>query len=185
MSTGHFTALVKTASSGAIIPYASGDTVSLATSATGLASTGAIVSFGHQVSGVDLTAGTIDLSGSAFLDLNKAFSIARTCALTDFNVFFSVASGTTLSGTGTVSAQLYQSTTPDNTFSAIAGSLINLTPVISGTVASGTILTGVLNGLNIAFSQKTRLLLVISLSSTGTSSSNNLIGYVSGGANLL
>jgi len=80
-----------------------------------------------------------------------------------------------------VRAQIYQSATPNNVFSPIAGTLINLTPALTGAISVGTLLNGSLTGLNIPVTAQTRLMLVLSASASGLTLINTVTGYASGG----
>ena len=86
--------------------------------------------------------------------------------------------------TVTVRAQIYESTTPNNVFSPIAGTLINLTPALSGVISVGTLLNGSLTGLNIPVTPQTRLMLVFSATASGVSLLNTVVGYASAGLSI-
>ena len=83
-----------------------------------------------------------------------------------------------------VRAQIYQSTTPNNVFSPIAGTQISLTPSLSGVLAVGTLLNGSLTGLNIPVTAQTRLMLVLSASASGLALLNTVTGYASAGLSI-
>ena len=110
----------------------------------------------------------------------------RDGTITDIAAFFSAAVALTLVGsTVTVTAQLYQSTTPDNTFTAIPGALVNLAPPYTGVVAIGQISSGTTTGLNIPVTAGTRLLLVFSAAVTaGLDIATTLTGNASGGVSI-
>ena len=84
----------------------------------------------------------------------------------------------------TINAQIYQSTTPNNVFSPIAGTLINLTPSLSGVLSIGTLLNGALTGLNIPVTAQTRLMLVFSATASGLTLINTVTGYASAGLSI-
>ena len=73
------------------------------------------------------------------------------------------------------------STTPNNTFSPISGASVTLSPSLSGVVSIGTICSGITKNLLISVTEQTRLLLVISATSSGLTLINNISGYVSAG----
>ncbi len=77
--------------------------------------------------------------------------------------------------------QLYQSTSPDNTFTAVPGSLLTLTPSLTGIAAIGTTASGTLTGLNIPLTAGTRLLLVFGITASGVNGVITMSGYVSAG----
>ena len=86
-----------------------------------------------------------------------------------------------IGSTVVVTAQIYQSTTPNNVFSPIAGTLINLTPSLTGVISIGTLLNGSLTGLSIPVTARTRLMLVLSASASGLTLLNTIVGYASAG----
>ena len=77
--------------------------------------------------------------------------------------------------------QLYQSTTPDNTFTAVPGTLLTLAPSLTGIAPIGTTASGTLTGLNIPVTAGTRLLLVFGATASGITLINTVPGYVSAG----
>jgi BclB C-terminal domain-containing protein len=127
----------------------------------------------------------IDLTGSSGLLANLAFSVPRDGTITDIAAYFSVVLGLSLIGTDiTVHAQLYQSTTPNNIFTAIPGTEIILSPTLSGIINIGDIATGNLSGLNIPVTVETRLLMVFTITADGLNLVNTLTGYASAGVNI-
>jgi len=144
-----------------------------------------VVGFGNGAVLPDILGATIDLTGSAGLLANMSFSMPRDGVITDITAYFSnVVALTLIGGTVTVTAQLYASTTPDNTFSPIAGTAVALAPTYSGTVAIGEVAFGSLTGLNIPVTAETRLLLVFSVTSDGVGIATTVNGYASGGVNI-
>jgi BclB C-terminal domain-containing protein len=116
---------------------------------------------------------------------NLAFSVPRDGTITDIEAYFSVVIGLTLVATDiTVHAQLYQSTVPNNIFSPIAGTTVNLAPDLSGIISIGDIVTGSLHGLNISVTAGTRLLLVFTITADGVDLLNTLTGYASAGISI-
>lgn len=81
-------------------------------------------------------------------------------------------------------AQLYGSATPNNTFLPITGTDINLSPNLTGIINIGQISSGTLTGLSIPVTNQERLLMVFSISTTGLSLVNTLVGYASAGINI-
>jgi BclB C-terminal domain-containing protein len=173
------------AGNGAIIPYASGSTVSLTTIAGGLAGTPAFLGFGNSVNDSTSLGETIDLTGTDETLLNFAFSMPRDGTITSFSAYFSTTTALSLVGTTvTITAQLYSSTTPDNTFSPIEGTAITLAPALTGVIAIGTISNGILTGLSIPVTAQTRVLVVFSISAAGISLINTVDGYASAGVSI-
>ena len=166
---------------GAIIPFASGAPVMMTTLLGGLTGTSAALGFGNSVSGIPIVGGTIDLTGAGGTNLNMAFIVPRDGTITSLSGFFSTTLAQSLIGTTvTVTAQLYQSTTPDNMFSPIPGAVVTLPPY-TGIVAMGATTNDTTSGLNIPVTAGTRLLLVYSTTASGLSLINTLQGYASAG----
>ena len=173
------------AGTGAIIPFASGLPISLTTIAGGLAGLPAFIGFGSSAQGLTLLGSTIDITNASGTLSNFAFQVPRAGILTSFSAFFSTTAALSLVGSNvTVNAQIYQSTTPNNVFSPIAGTLINLTPSLSGIISVGTLLNGALTGLNIPVTAQTRLMLVFSATASGLSLINTVAGYASAGLSI-
>lgn len=173
------------AGTGAIIPFASGIPISVTTIAEGLAGLPAFVGFGSSAQGLTVLSSTIDITNASGTLSNFAFQVPRSGIITSFSAFFSTTALLPLTGsTVTVNAQIYQSATPNNVFSPIAGTRINLTPSLSGTLPIGTLLNGALTGLNIPVTAQTRLMLVFSATASGLSLVNTIVGYASAGLSI-
>ncbi|SPN78795.1 BclB domain-containing protein [Brazilian cedratvirus IHUMI] len=173
------------AGAGAIIPFASGTPLALTSVALGLVGLPGFVGFGSSAIGTTVLGATIDLSGAAGLLLNMAYSMPRTGTITDIAAYFSTVLALNLLGTTvTVQAQLYQSTTPDNIFSPIPGTVVTLAPALTGVLAIGTTSNGILTGLSIPVTAQTRILLVFSITATGLNLVNTVTGYASGGVSI-
>ncbi|GAK40759.1 exosporium BclB-like protein [Paenibacillus sp. TCA20] len=171
------------AGSGSIIPYASGLPAALTTVLGGLLNTSSLVGFGSSSTGVSVTGGIIDLTGAAGTLLNFAFSAPRAGTITSLAAYFSTTAGLSLVGsTVTITAQLFRSTTPDNTFTAVPGAVVTLAPPLTGVLALGTISSGLTTGLSIPVTAGDRLLMVFSASVTaGIDVATTVAGYASGG----
>ncbi|MBM6382961.1 MAG: hypothetical protein JSY10_03050 [Paenibacillus sp.] len=174
------------AGAGAIIPYASGLPVALTTVLGGLLNTSSLVGFGNSASGVSVNGGIIDLTGAAGTLLNFAFSASRAGTITSLAAYFSTTAGLSLVGsTITITAQLFRSTTPNNSFTAVPGAVVTLTPSLTGVLALGTISSGLTTGLSIPVAAGDRLLMVFSASVTaGIDVATTLAGYASGGLSI-
>jgi len=83
--------------------------------------------------------------------------------------------------TVTITAQLFQSTTPNDTFTPVVGAVVTLAPALTGIVAIGTTSNGTTTGLSIPVTNQTRLLLVFSITATGLSLLNTVTGFASAG----
>ncbi|HCD43190.1 MAG TPA: collagen-like repeat preface domain-containing protein, partial [Lachnoclostridium sp.] len=87
-----------------------------------------------------------------------------------------------IGSTVTVTAQLFQSATPNNTFVAVPGAVVTLSPPLTGLISIGSISSGVTTGLNIPVTVGTRLLLVFSAEVTaGLDLAATIAGYASAG----
>ncbi|VBB05891.1 Hypothetical protein LUCI_1102 [Lucifera butyrica] len=174
------------AGNGSIIPFASGDTVALTTIAGGLAGTAGFVGFGSSAPSLTGLGSIIDLTGATGIILDFAFSMPRDGTITSIAAYFSTTAALSLVGTTvTITAQLYSSTTPDNTFSPIAGTAVTLSPALTGIVNLGTVSNGALTGLSIPVTSQTRLLLVVFATAAGLSLVNTVVGYISAGVTII
>lgn len=163
---------------GAIIPFASGTTTILTTVLEGIG-TQAAVGFGNA--GAVVTAGgIIDLTGLS----DYAFSMPRIGTITSLAAYYSVAVAAALPASiVTITAQMYSSPTPNDSFTPIPGATVVLAPPLTGAVvAIGTIASGLTTGLSIPVSAGTRLMLVFTATVTGgTGIATTLTGFASGG----
>lgn len=132
--------------SSAIIPYASGNPVTLVTLLSGLAGTPALIGFGN--SGVGLTAlgATIDLTTATGLT-NFAFSAPRAGTITAIAAYFSVTTAVTILGSSAiVTAYIYLSDPPSNIFNQVGS--VSL-PGLTGVISVGTNVSNIAEGLAI------------------------------------
>ena len=151
----------------------------------GLAGFPSVVGFGNSGTLPTVLGTTIDLTGAAGLLANFSFSMPRDATITSISAYFSVTAALTLGiGTIDITAQLYQSTTPDNTFSPIPGALVTLPP-LSGLISIGDNVSANSGPLSIPVTEGTRLLLVFSATSTGLAIAATAGGYASAGVNLV
>jgi len=170
---------------GSILPYASGVPVTLTTIAGGLVGTTALVGFGNAASGVSLTGGTIDLTGAGGTLLNFAFMSPRSGTISSMSAQFSATAALSLVGsTLTVTAQLYTAPAGSNSFSAVPGALVTLSPAYSNLVAIGAVAYGTTSGLSIPVTAGNRYLMVFSATASGITLINTLAGYASAGVNI-
>ena len=158
----------------------------MTTIAGGLVGTVSTVSFGTSVTNVAIVGGVIDLTGAAGTLFNMAFSMPRDGTITSLAAYFSTTVALSLVGTTiTVTAQLYQSTTPNNTFTAIPGAIVTLAPPLTGALSLGTISNGITTGLTVPVTAQTRILIVFSTTATGLSLLNTVAGYASAGITIV
>jgi BclB C-terminal domain-containing protein len=170
---------------GAIIPFASGIPVSLTTIAGGLAGTPSFIGFGNSAPSLSILGSTIDLTGAAGTLLNFAFSMPRSGTIKSMSAYFSTTAALSLIGsTVTITAQLYSSTTPDNSFTAVPGASVTLAPSLSGIISIGAISNGITTGLNIPVTAQTRFLLVFSSTAAGISLLTSTAGYAGAGLSI-
>lgn len=154
---------------GAIIPYASGTTVTL----TEL--TGAALGFGNSISGISLTPSiNTNLLG------NVAFSLPRAGTITSLAAYFSSSSTVmAIDPTATIRAQVWISTPPTDAFVPTAA-FVDL-PLNTATLFPIIFAGDTFNGLavaNVPLPPQTRVLLVFSVTGIGDGS---ISGYASGG----
>jgi BclB C-terminal domain-containing protein len=144
-----------------------------------LLNTSSAVGFGSNLPGISAASGTISLVGLT----NFAFSVPRDGTITSLAGYLSVSAGISLIGsTVTVSAQLFQSTTPDDTFVAVPGAVVTLAPTLTGLISIGDVASGITTGLSIPVTAGTRLLLIFSADVTaGLDLAAAVAGYVSAG----
>ncbi|TCC96255.1 exosporium glycoprotein BclB-related protein [Pedobacter hiemivivus] len=170
---------------GAIIPFSSGVPVTLTTIAGGLAGTPSFIGFGSSAPSPSVLGSTIDLTGAAGTPLNFAFSMPRSGTIKSMSAYFSTTAALALIGsTVTITAQLYSSTSPDNSFTAVPGASVTLAPSLSGIISIGSISNGITTGLNIPVTAQTRFLLVFSSSAAGISLITTVNGYASAGLSI-
>jgi BclB C-terminal domain-containing protein len=152
-----------------------------------LIETGTLVGFGSSADGISLIGGTIDLTGTALGPLiNFAFSVPRAGTITSIAGYFSATLvAPPLIGTvATITATLYISTTPNNTFTPLTS--VALTPTFTGAIAIGTITNGIVTGLAIPVAAEDRLLMVFSATATGgVPLATAITGYASAGVTIV
>nr|WP_272898894.1 exosporium glycoprotein BclB-related protein [Brevibacillus laterosporus] len=102
------------------MPFASGTPL-----AGGLA--GTRVGFGSSAPTVFALGTTIDLTGAVGTLLNFAYTVPRDGIITSISAYFSTTATISLIGTTvTITAQLYSSPTPNNTFNPVQGTIVTL-----------------------------------------------------------
>lgn len=172
-------------STGAIIPFSSGLPITLTSILSGLAGTPGFVGFGNSATSPSNLGASIDLTGAAGTLLNFALSMPRSGTITSMSAYFSTTGALSLIGsTVTVTAQLYSSSTPDNTFTPIPGATVTLAPAFTGLVSIGSTSNGITTGINHAVTPETRLLMVYSITAAGFTLINTVAGYASAGVNI-
>lgn len=114
-----------------------------------------------------------------------AFSVPRDGVITSIAAFYSITAPLSIPGTTiTITAQLWSSPTPNNSFTPVAGTAVTLAPPFTGEVALGTISNGLLENLAIPRTAETRLLMLFSAAAEGLSLTNTIEGYASAGVTI-
>jgi len=165
--------IIPPASTGSIIPFASGITPAILASAIGgLIGTVSLVGFGSAIPGVTLVGETITLPA-----LNEAFSAPRAGSISAISAAFTVTVGLDLIGeAATVNARIYRAPAGSNVFTA-TGASVNLAPALTSLITVGTTLTGTSsNFAPVPVAAGDRLLMVFSISGT------TLVATVTGAA---
>lgn len=167
------------AGAGAIIPFSSGDPIAVTTIALGLVGLPAFVGCGNSIQSPVILTPTIDISALT----NYAFLAPRNGTITSFAALLSTTAALALVGsTVTVTAQIYSSTTPDNTFSPIAGVSVDF--ILTGIIAAGEVFNAIVTGLAVPIVAEDRLLLVVSATAAGKSLTNTVAGFLSAGLSI-
>jgi BclB C-terminal domain-containing protein len=165
---------------GIVYAASSGEPAVMTTSPGGLAGQVAVLPLsGDQGGSAQLLGGTLDLTGGPG-QIIPAQTFPTTETIESMTVFASTTLAQGLVGTTVfVSAQLYTSTTPDNTFTAVPGTTVTAVPPLTGVLPVGTISNGITTGLSIPIPAQTRGVIVVSIEATGISLVNTVPMYVS------
>jgi len=169
------------AGTGSIVYAASsGEPAVLTTAPGGLTAQVAVLPLsGDQAGSAQLTGGPLDLTGGPG-QIVPAQTFPTTETIESMTVFTSTTAAQNLIGTTvTVTAQLYTSSTPDNTFTPVPGAVVTASPPLTGVVPIGTISSGITTGLSIPVPAQTRGVIVVSAEATGVSLINAVPMYVS------
>ncbi|MDM5438827.1 exosporium glycoprotein BclB-related protein [Bacillus hominis] len=166
-----------TSGGGAVIPYASGTPVVLATVADSVIVTSGLLGFGSSF-GLNVSLASINLT-SAIQDF--AFVAPRDGTITSLAGFFSVTVGIALPGLASpvrVQMQLYKASATGNTFTPIGTPLL-LDPAFT-TIAANAPLSGIApQAIPVAAQEK--ILLVVSLTTNGANLASAVTGFASAG----
>ena len=172
---------------GAILTSGSGTPATMVHTLGGVADAGSEIPVSGigQASGVSVTSGTLDTTGGPGIS-EVPESIPTSGHITSLTAYFS--NTTTLSlgiTTIAITGQLYSSSTPDNTLTAVPGATVTLSPELTSLVPLGSVSTGTATGLSIAVGAGTRLVWVFTASvSAGVDQSVTLSGYVNAGVTI-
>lgn len=164
-----------------IIAFASGLPDSLVHVVGGLADFGAVIGFGSSLDTVFVGDPTLDLTGGFGSALNMAFSMPRDGTLVQLAAFFSIVTEVeAFPAGGSIIAQIYRSSTPDNIFTAVPGALVTI-PLPAGVLVVGTHASGTA-AFSVPVDAGDRLLLVARVTVIGgTDIDTTVDGYVSAG----
>jgi BclB C-terminal domain-containing protein len=134
---------------------------------------------GVQAGTGQIVGGTLDLTGGPGQYVPaQTFPIDET--IKSITVFSSTTAPLNLVGTTvTIGAQLYTSSTPDNTFVAVPGTYVTAAPPLTGVDAIGTVSSGMTTGLSIPITAGTRGVIVVSVEATGITLINTIPMYAS------
>jgi BclB C-terminal domain-containing protein len=167
---------------GGSIVYAasSGEPVEPTTIVGGLPNQVAVLPLdGDQAGSAELTGGALDLTGGSG-QVVPAQTFPTNETIETMTVFTSTTAALSLVGTTvTVTAQLYTSSTPNNTFSPVPGASVTAAPPLSGVVSIGTVSSGMTTGLSIPVTVGTRGVIVISITAAGIGPINTVPMYAS------
>jgi BclB C-terminal domain-containing protein len=158
----------------------SGDPVVLTTMAGGLTGQVAVLPLdGDQAGMGSLQGSVLDQTGGPG-EVVPAQTFPTDETIQSITLFTSTTSALSLVGTTvTVTAQLYTSTTPDNTFTPVPGALVIAAPPLTGVDAIGTISNGITTGLSIPVTVGTRGVIVVSATAAGIGLVNAVPMYAS------
>jgi BclB C-terminal domain-containing protein len=122
---------------------------------------------GDQAGMAELQGSVLDLTGGGG-QIVPAQTFPTDETIQSITLFSSTTAALSLVGTTvTVSAQLYTSTTPNNTFAPVPGTLVTASPPLTGVDAIGTISNGITTGLSIPVTAGTRGVIVVSVTAAG------------------
>lgn len=168
------------AGAGAIIPFASGLPVSVATIIGGLFEVVAATAFGSNAVAIITAGGVIDIATTPLL-IGLAYTMPRAGTLTSIAGNFTVTAGLNiLLSTLTVSAELYTAAPGTSTFTPLVGSDVAL-GTITGLITIGDTFYNVSN-VNIPLPVGTQVLMIVSVAVTsGIDIAQVVTGTFSGG----
>ncbi len=165
------------ASTGSIIPFASGLPIALVGAVGGLVATSAGVGFGTAFPGLAIVGNTIDL-GILF---NESFSAPRSGFITAISATFTITAAVVLAlGSATIRAEVYRAPAGSTTFTA-TGVAVDLAPVITPLIAIGDSVSGSATGFNFPVALGDRLMMVFTASSTGLAIADVITGTAGAG----
>lgn len=164
---------------GSIIPFSSGITpVTLTTVVGGTVSLPTLIGFGTATApGVAIVDNVLDLTG---VPLNEAFSVPRNGNITAISASFTATAPVDVSGTATVTAQVYRAPAGSSVFTA-TNAVVNLSPSFTGPLAVGDTASGSANVAPVPVTQGDRLVMVYTIAGTGITVATPITGNASAG----
>jgi len=171
------------AGGGAILSSSSGEPAVATTIIPGVSGTVTVLPLSGSTSetGVSVVGGAIDLTG-----ITAGQPVARDGTITAVAGFSSLTVAVPLVGTTvTQTISVYQSTTPDNIYTQIAGTEVVLAPSLTGVLAIGTVASGILTGLSIPVTAGSNLVVVYAITADGVSLINVITADVSASVNIV
>ncbi len=171
---------------GAIIPFASGTPVLMQAHDGGGNRPRVMVGFGIGATVVPRGGGQIELPHSGVPPMDLSFSVPRDGEITSIAGYYANVTSADLGPADVqIRGQLYQSTTPNGSFTEVPGATVALSPELTGPIASGTVARGTVDGLSIPVTAGTRLLMVFWAHTTDAFAPPlELSGYFSGGVTI-
>jgi len=165
-----------------LIPYSSGEQIILITPSGTENGQASAIGFGSTFNSLTITSSGQIITGQQ----NIAFLLPEKSILSDLNIYFTNTNPLSTSvTTQVIKAQVYISTTPDNTFTPLNDAVVTLQPQIIGSIIAGTSFLGQRNNLKIKLNENTRIMLVFSLNYvSGDNISLTVLGYSSAGMTL-
>nr|WP_216651729.1 exosporium glycoprotein BclB-related protein [Paenibacillus sp. NEAU-GSW1] len=145
-----------------------------------------LVGFGSSATNVNVLGGPIDITGAGAEIHDFAFSVPRDGSVTSIAAYFSTTTALALGSSSIlITAQLYESTTPNNVFNPIQEAVVTLAPTLTGSLPLGTVIHGITRDLSIPVTPETRILMVFSAQSVGANPIFTAVaGYASAGITL-
>lgn len=151
------------ATGNAFVPFASGGPMALTTVLGNTVKTFGLVGFGNSATFAGVSLGPLDLGlATGYM----AFNVPTNRTITAISAYFTTTVAVTLLPIVTVQAQLWQSITPDNTYSPIPGTLVTLAPTLNGIITIGQTSFNRITGLSIPLLASSNIIMVFSISST-------------------
>lgn len=170
---------------GSVIPFSSGTAaLAFATTDAGLVGTGGIIGFGTSASAVPITTSATGntLTLPTATGGTEAFSVPRAGNITAISASYTVTTPVTVpaGATAVVRAQIYRAPAGSNVFTA-TGAYVDLTPVLTGTVDTGTTLQGTADISSVPVAAGDRLVMVFTVSGTGITTALTVAGAATAG----